>query len=101
MYILSCFVILGFQLEEEKKFSSRNEKEELKTTNQRLDILSSEHEKALNSLNVEKQATEQLKVCFLYVLVCVFNDDGFSFCSELYTRSWMLDVYTWCCTVVL
>ncbi|XP_056021651.1 uncharacterized protein LOC125650483 [Ostrea edulis] len=49
------------KLEEEKKFSSRNEMEELKTTNQRLDILSSEHEKALNSLNVEKQATAQLK----------------------------------------
>ncbi|XP_061171974.1 uncharacterized protein LOC133181501 [Saccostrea echinata] len=49
------------KLEEEKKFSSRNDKEELKSTNQRLDLLSSENEKVLNSLNVEKQATAQLK----------------------------------------
>lgn len=54
--------ILGFQLKEEKKFSSRNDKEEVRLTNQRLDLLTSEHEKVLNSLNAEKQATAQLQV---------------------------------------
>ncbi|XP_062572417.1 uncharacterized protein LOC134234369 [Saccostrea cucullata] len=49
------------KLEEEMKFSLRNDKEELKSTNHRLDLLSSENEKVLNSLNVEKQATAQLK----------------------------------------
>ncbi|XP_034323206.2 uncharacterized protein [Magallana gigas] len=49
------------KLKEEKKFSSRTDKEEVRLTNQRLDLLSSEHEKVLNSLNVEKQATAQLQ----------------------------------------
>nr|XP_034323207.1 golgin subfamily B member 1 isoform X4 [Crassostrea gigas] len=49
------------KLKEEKKFSSRTDKEEVRLTNQRLDLLSSEHEKVLNSLNAEKQATAQLQ----------------------------------------
>nr|XP_022331625.1 myosin-10-like isoform X6 [Crassostrea virginica] len=49
------------KLKEEKNSSSRTDKEELKLTNQRLDLLSSEHERVLNSLNAEKQATAQLQ----------------------------------------
>ena len=60
--------MLGFQLKEEKNSSSRTDKEELKLTNQRLDLLSSEHERVLNSLNAEKQATAQLQVG--HVAVC-------------------------------
>ena len=64
------FSVLGFQLKEEKNSSSRTDKEELKLTNQRLDLLSSEHERVLNSLNAEKQATAQLQVGPVAVLFC-------------------------------
>ena len=67
------FSVLGFQLKEEKNSSSRTDKEELKLTNQRLDLLSSEHERVLNSLNAEKQATAQLQVGHVAVFCCSQN----------------------------